>query len=401
MQFTYTARNTSGQNQTGELVADSREDAVAKLRQEGLYLLALDESDASSTNTVSIARKKRVPRKEIIYFTNQMAIMVDAGVPVATALEGISKQIENPVLAEILAHIQKSVESGSDFSSALADFPRQFDRTYVNLIKASEASGTMPQMLNRIAAQAEEEQETIQQVKGALMYPAIMLVMCVGICIFLLTYVFPKLMPMFASRRAAIPAPTKIMIMVSTAITSYWYLILLFLAAFVGAFFYVRKQAWGKSAFDWTLIRIPVFGSMLKKLAISRSIRTLATTVNAGVPMLEALELSSAVTDNVHFRQSWLEISELVTTGKQIHEAMEGKALFPPTMQQMIASGESTGRLGMVLNKLSDYFDREVKISIKSATTLIEPIMVVCMGSIIGFIALSMLLPIFTLSTSH
>ncbi|HCO26357.1 MAG: pilus assembly protein PilC [Gimesia sp.] len=401
MQFTYTARNTSGQNQTGELVADSREEAVAKLRQEGLYLLALEESDTSTTNTISIAQKKRVPRKEIIYFTNQMAIMVDAGVPVATALEGISKQIENPVLAEILAHIQKSVESGSDFSAALADFPRQFDRTYVNLIKASEASGTMPQMLNRIAAQAEEEQETIQQVKGALMYPAIMLVMCIGICIFLLTYVFPKLMPMFASRGAAIPAPTKIMIMVSTAITSYWYLILLFLAAFVGVFCYVRKQVWGKSAFDWVLIRMPVFGSMLKKLAISRSIRTLATTVNAGVPMLEALELSSGVTDNVHFRQSWLEISELVTTGKQIHEAMEGKALFPPTMQQMIASGESTGRLGMVLNKLSDYFDREVKIAIKSATTLIEPVMVVCMGSIIGFIALSMLLPIFTLSTSH
>ncbi|HBL41848.1 type II secretion system F family protein [Gimesia sp.] len=401
MQFTYTARNTSGQNQTGELVAESREEAVAKLRQEGLYLLALDESDASSANTTSIARKKRVPRKEIIYFTNQLAIMVDAGVPVATALEGISKQIENPVLAEILAHIQKSVESGSDLSAALADFPRQFDRTYVNLIKASEASGTMPQMLNRIAAQAEEEQETIQQVKGALIYPAIMLVMCVGVCIFLLTYVFPKLMPMFASRGAAIPGPTKAMIMVSTAMTTYWYLIILFLAALAGAFCYVRNQAWGKSAFDWILIRLPVFGSMLKKLAISRSIRTLATTVNAGVPMLEAIELSSGVTDNVHFKQSWMEISELVTTGKQIHEALEGKTLFPPTMQQMIASGESTGRLGMVLNKLSDYFDREVKIAIKSATTLIEPIMVVCMGSIIGFIALSMLLPIFTLSTSH
>lgn len=401
MQFTYTARNTSGQNQTGELVADSREEAVAKLRQEGLYLLALDESDASSANTTSIARKKRVPRKEIIYFTNQLAIMVDAGVPVATALEGISKQIENPVLAEILAHIQKSVESGSDLSAALADFPRQFDRTYVNLIKASEASGTMPQMLNRIAAQAEEEQETIQQVKGALIYPAIMLVMCVGVCIFLLTYVFPKLMPMFASRGAAIPGPTKAMIMVSTAMTSYWYLIILFLAALAGAFCYIRNQAWGKSAFDWILIRLPVFGSMLKKLAISRSIRTLATTVNAGVPMLEAIELSSGVTDNVHFKQSWMEIGELVTTGKQIHEALEGKTLFPPTMQQMIASGESTGRLGMVLNKLSDYFDREVQIAIKNATTLIEPIMVVCMGSIIGFIALSMLLPIFTLSTSH
>ncbi|QDT45980.1 Putative type II secretion system protein F [Gimesia alba] len=401
MQFTYTARNTTGQNQSGELVADSRDDAVAKLRQDGLYLLALEEADTNAKEGFSATRKKRVSRKDIIYFTNQLAIMVDAGVPVATALEGISKQIENPTLAEILTNIQKSVEAGSDLSAAMAEYPRQFDKTYVNLIKASEASGTMPQMLNRIATQAEEEQETIQQVKGALIYPAIMLVMCIGICIFLLTYVFPKLMPMFAARGAAVPTPTKIMIFVSTAITSYWYLILLFLAAMGGLFYYVRSQAWGKAAFDWVIIRLPVFGTMLKKLAISRSIRTLATTINAGVPMLEAIELSAGVSDNVHFKQSWEEISEQVTTGKQIHEALEGKTLFPPTMQQMIASGESTGRLGMVLNKLSDYFDRDVKIAIKSATTLIEPIMVVCMGSIIGFIALSMLLPIFTLSTSH
>ena len=401
MQFTYIARNKSGQNQSGELVADSRDEAAVKLRQEGLYLLTLEEVENGSKDKQSISLKKRVSRKEIIYFTNQLAIMVDAGVPVATALEGISKPLENQTLREILIHIQKNVEAGCDLSSALAEFPRCFDKTYVNLVKASEASGTMPQMLNRIATQAEEEQETIQQVKGALVYPAIMFFMCIGVCIFLLTYVFPKLMPMFAARGAAVPTPTKVMIFVSTMITSYWYLILLFIAVSVGALYYIRSQVWGKSAFDWLIIRLPIFGSMLKKLAISRSIRTLATTVNAGVPMLEAIQLSAAVTDNVHFKQSWEDISEQVTTGKQIHEALEGKTLFPPTMQQMIASGESTGRLGMVLNKLSDYFDRDVKIAIKSATTLIEPIMVVCMGSIIGFIALSMLLPIFTLSTSH
>lgn len=401
MQFTYTARNTGGQNQTGELVADSREEAVAKLRQDGLYLLSIEEAAANAADGLAAVRRKRVSRKDIIYFTNQLAIMVDAGVPVASALESISKQIENPTLGEILTNIQKSVESGSDLSAAMAEYPRQFDQTYVNLIKASEASGTMPQMLNRIATQAEEEQETIQQVKGALIYPAVMLVMCIGICIFLLTYVFPKLMPMFAARGAAVPVPTKIMIHVSTAITSYWYLILLFLGLMGGLLYYIRSQEWGKAGFDWILIRMPVFGSMLKKLAISRSIRTLATTINAGVPMLEAIELSAGVSNNVHFKQSWDDISEQVTTGKQIHEALEGKTLFPATMQQMIASGESTGRLGMVLNKLSDYFDREVKVAIKSATTMIEPLMVVCMGSLIGFIALSMLLPIFTLSTSH
>ncbi len=401
MQFTYTARNTSGQNQTGELEAESREEAVVKLRQEGLYLLSLEEAESDSKDKLSVSKKSRVSRKDIIYFTNQLAIMVDAGVPVSTALEGVSSQLENQTLRDILIQIQKSVEAGSDLSSALEEFPRCFDQTYVNLIKASEASGTMPQMLTRIASQAEEEQETIQNVKGALIYPAIMFLMCIGVCIFLLTYVFPKLMPMFAARGAAVPTPTKLMIFVSTMITSYWYLLLLFLAILGAAFYYIRSQAWGKAACDWIIIRLPIFGTMLKKLAISRSIRTLATTINAGVPMLEAIQLSAGATDNIHFKQSWEDISEQVTSGKQIHEALEGKTLFPTTMQQMIASGESTGRLGMVLNKLSDYFDREVKVAIKSATTLVEPIMVVCMGSIIGFIALSMLLPIFTLSTSH
>lgn len=401
MQFTYTARNTSGQNQTGELEAESREEAVVRLRQEGLYLLSLEEAESDSKDKLSVSKKSRVSRKDIIYFTNQLAIMVDAGVPVSTALEGVSSQLENQTLRDILIQIQKSVEAGSDLSSALEEFPRCFDQTYVNLIKASEASGTMPQMLTRIASQAEEEQETIQNVKGALIYPAIMFLMCIGVCIFLLTYVFPKLMPMFAARGAAVPTPTKLMIFVSTMITSYWYLLLLFLAILGAAFYYIRSQAWGKAACDWIIIRLPIFGTMLKKLAISRSIRTLATTINAGVPMLEAIQLSAGATDNIHFKQSWEDISEQVTSGKQIHEALEGKTLFPTTMQQMIASGESTGRLGMVLNKLSDYFDREVKVAIKSATTLVEPIMVVCMGSIIGFIALSMLLPIFTLSTSH
>ncbi len=229
MQFSYTARNSSGQTQSGELMAESREEAVVKLRQEGLYLLSLEEYEQNSNDGLSGTIKKRVSRKEIIYFTNQLAIMVDAGVPVATALEGIAGQIENQTLSEILTNIQKSVEAGSDLSAALAEFPRHFDQTYVNLIKASEASGTMPQMLNRIASQAEEEQETIQQVKGALIYPAIMLLMCIGVCVLFVTYVFPKLMPMFAARKAAIPTPTKIMVFISTAITSYWYLILLFL----------------------------------------------------------------------------------------------------------------------------------------------------------------------------
>jgi type IV pilus assembly protein PilC len=228
-----------------------------------------------------------------------------------------------------------------------------------------------------------------------------MLVMCVGVSIFLLTYVFPKLTPMFAAKKMDVPKPTLIMMALSGALTNYWYLFVIGGLLLGGFLIYVRRQPWGRRAFDWLWMHLPILGPLVQKVALSRSLRTLASTINAGVPMLEALELSAGVANNHFYEQCWRNVGDQVMSGRQIHEALEGNKLIPATLQQMIASGEATGKLGQILNKVSDYFDREVANAVKSATSMIEPLMVAVMGTAIGTIALAMLLPIFKLSSGH
>ena len=399
MQFTYQARDTTGRIREGEIGAADADEATRQLRQGGLYLLSFEEAGEKSNRGELHLFKKRIPRIDIIFLTNQLAVMVDAGVPLANALEGLARQSENPTMKSMLERIGQRVQAGDNFSAALAEYPKQFDKTYVNLVKASEASGTLAQMLERIATQTQAELETRQKVKGALMYPAAMMVMCVGVSIFLLTYVFPKLMPMFATRTIEVPLPTKLMIVLSTGLTNYWYAFIAAAVVLIGFLFWMRRQTWGRTAFDWCWLHVPVLGPMLRKVIIGRSLRTLATTVNAGVPVLEALELSARVSNNVFYERCWTRVGEQVTAGKQIHESLEGNRLFPQTLLQMIACGESTGKLGEILNKVGEYYEREIANAVKAATSLIEPIMVFAMGGVIGTIALAMLLPIFTLSS--
>ncbi|NOX55433.1 MAG: type II secretion system F family protein [Planctomycetes bacterium] len=399
MKFAYQAREPNGQIRTGEITASDAGEAARQLRNEGLYLLSVQPLENGESSGLPFFRK-RVTRAEIIYVTNQLAVMVDSGVPLADAVQGLAQQTANPTLADVLSKIHRDLESGEDFSSALAKYPKYFDRTYVNLIKASEASGTLAEMLDRIATQSRSELETLHKIRGAMIYPAAMLVMCVGVCIFLLTYVFPKLLPLFAGREEEIPKPTRMLIAASEVLRHEWYFVVAAAIALIGLFFYARKQPWGRYALDWMWLNLPIWGTLTRKVAISRSVRTLATTVNAGVPMLEALQLCAGVADNVFYERTWLDVSEKVTGGKQIHEALAGNELFPDTLVQMIASGEKTGKLGYVLEKVADYFDREVANAVKTATSMIEPLMVAVMGSVIGGIALAMLLPVFELSST-
>lgn len=400
MQFVYQARDATGKVKSGEVAAATQAEATKQLRQEGLYLLSIDEQSSAKAPSTGVTIRKRIKRSEIMYITHQLAVLTDSGVPLADTLASLSEQASNPALADVLQRIHGHVEGGEDLSVALARYPRYFDNTYVNLIKASEASGTLAHMLDRIAVQMRAELETRQRVTGALLYPASMMVMCVGVCVFLLIYVFPKLTPMFATKQMAVPTPTKVLMTLSDTLINYWYLWLLGLAVVVGGSIYARAQPWGRRALDWFLLSCPILGPMMRKVALGRSMRTLATTINAGVPVLEALELSGAVSGNSLYEQFWLEVCEQVTTGKQIHETLDDTTMIPPTVRQMIASGEATGKLGGILNKVSDYYETEIKNAIKSATSLIEPLMVFAMGGVIGTLALAMLLPIFKLSGS-
>jgi type IV pilus assembly protein PilC len=399
MQFDYLARDASGTMRSGIVAADSSAEAARKLRQDGLFTLSINEARAPSRVSASLLFARRVTRGDICYLTSQLAVMVDAGIPVAQALGGLAKQSENPTLKAVLERVQEDVEGGGDFSAALAKFPRYFDDVFVNLVKAGEVSGLLGALLERIATQMRSDLEQRQKLRGALMYPGVMLTMCLGACIFLLTFVLPKIAPMFVARGIELPTPTVIMMTASYLLTHYWWAFLLGGIGLATFWWYSRKKWWFRLGYDWVILRVPVLGPLVTKSILARTTRTFAAMLNAGVPVLDAIALCAAVSENIYYERAWKDLAEKVTAGRQIHDVLESNTLFPKTLVQMIGSGEQTGKLGMVLGRVGNYYDSEVSIAIKSVTSLLEPIMVAGMGVVVGGLALAMLLPIFKLSS--
>lgn len=399
MRFIYQAKDSQGSLRSGELNVDSHEAATTQLRQQGLYVVSLEEAAVVSARSGPSLFAKKITKRDIVEFASQLAVMVDAGVPISSALEGLVGQTDVPSMKTMLTSLQESVQAGENLSSALGKYPKYFDKAFVNLVKASEASGQLGPMLERIAVQYRTESETRSKIKGALIYPAVMVTMCVGVVIFLLTYVFPKLMPMFAGREKDIPGPTKVLLALSTSMTGYWPWYVGVTTTLIVASVVFSRQKAGRIVLDWIKIHLPPFHVLSRKVALSRSLRTLSTTLNAGVPMLEALQLSAGTANNHFYERCWNHVSEQVTTGRQVHEALRDQSLFPKMVVQMIASGEKTGRLGNVLEKVSDYLEREVANTVKTVTSLLEPLIITVLGSAIGGIAIAMLLPIFKLSS--
>jgi type IV pilus assembly protein PilC len=399
MQFEYLARDAAGKMQSGVISAETTADAARKLRQDGLITLSVTETRSATRSATPSLFARRVTRGDIVYLSSQLAVMVDAGIPVASAIGGLARQSDNPSMKSMLERIQQDVEGGVDFSAALAKYPRCFDGVYVNLVKAGEVSGLLGALLERIAMQMRSDLEQRQKVRGALMYPGVMAAMCLGACAFLLSFVLPKISPMFVARGIELPTPTVVMLAASHVLTRYWWACLLGAGGLIGFWWHARRQWWGRLAYDWLILRIPVLGPLMKKAILARTTRTFAAMLNAGVPVLDGIQLCAAVSENIFYERAWKDLADKVTTGCQIHEVLESNPLFPKTLVQMIGSGEQTGKLGMVLGRVGNYYDSEVSIAIKSATSLLEPLMVAGMGVVIGGLALAMLLPIFKLSS--
>ena len=393
MNFQYQVRDPLGNVHEGSIEAPSVEEAQQQLRRDGFHVLQIEEERATGGLFA-----RGIGRAEVAYVTSQLAIMVETGISISTALATISVQETNPTLRGVLIDLKNSVEEGEGFSTALAKHPKLFDATYVSLVRASEATGGLAEMLERIAGYLHKEMDTRSKVKAAMAYPAVMLVLAIGVTIFLLTFILPKFEPLFKRKGTKLPKPTLVMMTVSDALMHYWYAWLILLIVLVVGFIFGRRTPEGRKLIDWIKIHMPVLGPLCRKVAISRSIRTLGTMIGSGVSVLSALDLTAEVAGNVFYRDLWVKVREQVTAGKPIHECIAGNPLLPPMLVQMINSGEDTGKLDMVLERVSAYFDTEVDTSIKTATSLIEPIMIVGMGVVVGGIGMALLLPIFSLS---
>lgn len=397
MTFAYRVRDPLGNVLDGTIQALDADDAAQQLRGDGFQVLEIEE-DAEGLGELFA---RRVSKHDLIFVTSQLAIMVDTGITLSSALAGMAEQEQNPSLRKVLSELKQSVEEGEDFSTALSHHPKLFDKTYISLIRASEASGDMGGMLERIAGYVRAEVETRGKVRAAMAYPGVMMFMAVGVTIFLLTYILPKFTPIFKSRGEELPTPTKVMMTISDTLLDNWYFWVAGLVAVIVAYYFGRRTDPGRQILDTTKIHLPILGPLFRKVTISRSIRTLGTMLASGVPMLDALKLCGEVAGNYQYEALWEKVRDDVTSGCRICESLKGTPLIPPVLIQMIASGEETGKLDYVLERVSSYYDREVEMAIKTATSLIEPVMIAAMGFVVGGIGMALLLPIFSLSRQH
>lgn len=400
--YRYQVRSSSGQTVVGVLESQSAASAAAVLRQQGNEVLGL--TPVAAANRAQLLEKikdlnsGKPSLKHVLDFTTQLAVMIRAGIGLRAALEGIADQTEHARFRKVIQGLKTDVESGKQFSEALARHPELFGPLYVNMVRASEMSGSFGKMLDRIAAYTSQQIETRKMVVGAMIYPGVIATMAVGVTVFLLTFVLPKFAGVFEGKEDALPWATTFLMGLSAFVRDQWIILVGVAVAFFGAVWGFGKTTVGALWYDRLRLTVPVFKRMFRALYISRSLQTMGELINAGVPMLDTLAITGDISGNKLYRKLWREVYGSVKQGRKITHALSRSNLLPHAVIQMIGAGEESGKLGEVLDEISDYYSRQLREAIKSVTSMIEPLMIVAMGSIVGFIAMAIILPIFKMS---
>jgi len=338
-------------------------------------------------------------RKDILNFTKQLAIMVRAGISLQDSLESIAEQNDNQKFKLVIFDLKNRIESGESFSQALSEHSDVFSELYINMVAAAEISGSLSKMLQKLSEYLDSESETRSQIKGAMVYPIIIAVMAVSVTIFLLCFVLPRFTAIFAGKEHLLPGPTKALMATSAIMRGYWFLIIPAIGASFWGFWYFIGTEGGRRWWDKTKLVLPLIKTLCRSLYITRSLHTMGVLTKAGVPILNTISITAQIAGNVLYKEMWLGVYEEVRQGKKIASSLSQYNLMPSNVVQMIRSGEDSGSMSDVLRDVSDYYARELKTVIKAVTSMIEPIMIVVMGVLVGFIAMSIILPIFKMSS--
>src|SRR3954463_15604290 len=398
--FRFETRTGAGKVTSGTMTAPDLAAASQQIRARGEYILALVPADGvAKKSALNFSINFGPGAKDVQNFTSQLAVMIRAGISIRAAIEGIADQAANPKFKAMLVQMRKDVESGKQFSDALSRFPKTFSPLYINMVKASELSGGFSKMLDRIAIYLAQQIETRSMDVGAMIYPGIIGTMAIGTTVFLLTFVLPRFMVIFQGKEAALPAPTKLLLAMSNFMVNYWYILIGILVALVWGTIMVLKTDQGRLYFDKAKLTVPLFKKLFRALYISRSLHTMGQLINAGVPILDTLSITADISGNTMYKRMWRSVYMAVKQGKKISTPLTKSPLLPRSVVQMIGAGEESGKLGEVLDEVSEFYARELKAVIKGVTAMIEPLMIVLMGSVVGFIAMSIILPIFKLSS--
>ena len=396
--FVYEAKNRQGIIRKGEFEAPDDAAVIAHLRSQALAPLKVKPKGGVRFDINKYIPLNKVSIKEIVIFTRQFATMIDAGLPLVQCLDILASQQINKHFKAVLLQVKEDVEAGSTFADALRKHKAEFDDLYVNLVAAGEVGGILDTILNRLAAYMEKIEKLKRQVKGAFIYPIAVLVVAVGVVAALLIWVIPVFAQMFSDFGGALPRPTQIVINISDFLR---HNLLLILAAMVGIFvgtrrYYKTKQ--GRKLIDEWILKVPIFGSLIQKVAIARFSRTLGTMISAGVPILDALDIVARTAGNKTVETEIYKTRESISTGKTIAEPLSQSKVFPPMVVQMVAVGEQTGSMDAMLQKIADFYDDEVDSAVAALTSLLEPMLMVFLGTTVGGILVAMYLPIFKIA---
>ena len=387
--FTYTARTVNGDLKTATIEAPSREDVVAQLRRQRLSVVKVDEESKPKR------AKGSIKMRDIVIFTRQFSTMINAGLPLVQALDILAKQTENKVLSDVTRAVVFDVESGHTVADALAKHPKAFSELYVNMVAAGEAGGILDTILMRLATFMEKNDALVRKVKGAMIYPGVIMGVAGFAILVLLLFVIPVFEDMFASVGLPLPLPTRIVIAMSKFLKNYWWLI--GAAIGVGAFLFKKYYATssGMLVVDRILLRVPILGDVLRKSAVSRFTRTLGTLISSGVSILDGLEITAKTAGNRVIQDAIMQSRASIAGGDTIAAPLQKSAVFPNMVISMIAVGEQTGGLDEMLTKIADFYDEEVDAAVGGLLSLLEPIMIVFLGVVVGGMVVAMYLPIF------
>ncbi len=389
--FTYSARTVGGEIHRDEIDLPTRDEVVKYLRKRRLIPINVREKPKD----IKLSLRKKVKTRDIVIITRQFATMINAGLPLVQALQILAKQTQNPSIRETVEKVVFEVESGRTLADALKDHPKLFSQLYVNMVAAGEAGGILDTILLRLATFLEKSEALARKVKGAMIYPAVVLTVAMGAIVILLLFVIPTFQTMFASFNQELPLPTRIVIGLSNFLQGYW---LWLLIGGTGAGFLFRRwiaTSSGRLIFDRLMLHAPLLGSLVRKSAVARFTRTLGTLLSSGVSILEGLEITARTAGNRVIHDAVMGSRASIAGGESIAEPLRRSGAFPPMVTQMINVGEETGDLDGMLNKIADFYDEEVDVAVESLLKALEPALIVILGTIVGGMIVAMYLPIF------
>lgn len=393
--FAFSGRTRGGESVSGERQAESLEAAVAALRREQILITRIDPVKAKAARVVKTGGK--VPAKSLAIFTRQFSVMIDAGLPLVQCLDILGKQEPHQRFAATILKTREDVESGMSLADAMRKHPRTFDALFTNMIQAGEAGGILDTILKRLATYIEKNVKLISQVKSAMIYPVAVICIAALVVGVILWKVIPTFAKMFEGLGAQLPLPTRVVIAMSNGLVAYGPFLIMGLAAMAFAVRTYYRTEQGRHMIDGMLLRAPILGLILRKVAVARFCRTLSTLISSGVPLLDGLEITARTAGNAIIEDAIMETRASIERGETVSKPLQDTKVFPPMVTQMIGVGEATGALDMMLAKIADFYEDEVDTAVAGLLTLLEPVMISFLGVVVGGIVISMYMPIFDL----